>query len=197
MHPRRFSTFLIGIWVAGLVLLFWISRHNLQVDQLMKGGGPKAQNEYQIAEWKRAHTLLLHQASELNRHYSYNWELAQLALGVVLAVNLLFATNGNRLMMTLCVSLLALTAIQHTTFTPQMIELGRGIDFALPDEMFDERRTLRGFQSYYLWLDVVKLLVLAGLTVRLLFGHSATSGRRRRRKHVEAVDDADHTHVNR
>lgn len=196
MHPRRFSTLLIGMWLAGAAFMAWMSFHNPRVDDLMKQGNAKAQHEYQNADRARARTLLAHQAAELNRYYTSNWELVQLALGVVLAVNLLFATNGNKLVMTLCMAAIAITAIQYITFTPQIIEIGRGVDFALTDEMFDERKTLRGFQSYYLWLEGAKLMTLTGLTIRLLFGHSTASGRRRRRKPADTVDDLSQAQVN-
>lgn len=180
MHTRRLCTFLLGIWLGCSAFMAWVATTNLQVDAIMRSAGQRAQKEYQIAEIPRVQAILRHHAAELNRGYFLHWELAQLVLGAVLALMLLFSTNGNRLVMTLAVAPIAIVAVQHVTFTPQMIDVGRGIDFTTPDELFDERRALRGLHSYYMWLEAAKIVLLVGLTARLTFAFS--SHRRRRRK---------------
>ena len=197
MHSRRLSTLLLGLWLGGCLFMGWVAMHNLgAVDEAMKNPSDRVQRELRDIGLDRARTVLRFQASELNRNYFSTWELVQIVLGIVTAITLLFATNGNRLVMTLAAAMLALVIIQHLTITPQMIEIGRGLDFAPPDDMLDERKSHRGYHSYYSWLEVLKVLLGVGLAGRMLFAKTA-SGRKRRsaRKKLDTVDDPDDSHI--
>jgi hypothetical protein len=197
MHSRRLCTLLLGAWLIGGLLTALVAVHNqASPDQLLKSTSRRVQEELHAIGPNRAASLFRFQVSELNRHLFDQWELAQIALALVLGVILLFSTNGNRLVMALWGLMFAIVLIQHFTITPMMIELSRGFDFAGADEFIEERRAFRRSHASYGWLEMVKGLAGLGLTVRLLFSNASAARRRRSRREVDPIDHPDHSHVN-
>ena len=198
MHVRRLATLLLGAWLAGCFFMTWVATGNFaSVERVLKTPSAKAQRELTDIGLARSRALLRFQASEQNRHYFYNWETVQLVLAVVVAVVLLFATNGDKLVMGLSVFMLAIVVIQHFTMTPQVIEVGRVIDFASSDELTAEKEMFWNLHKAY---TVVELSKMAGgiiLGIRMIYmSHQLKRRGSSSRKKVNAVDHADHTHVN-
>jgi hypothetical protein len=195
MHTRRLCGLLLGAWLAATIFMTWVATHNLQgVDTLLNTTSSQAQRQLRDVGHDKARVIMRFQASELNRYYFSTWEGFQIILGIVLAVMLLFATNGNRLMMTLAVGMLAIVFIQRLTVTPSIIELGRGLDFAADGQMQVERQAFWNYHNFYSALELIKLALGVGLGARLIL--SGSSGRRvRRTKKLDTVDDADNGHI--
>lgn len=166
--------------------MVWVATHNLQNTQhLVEYPSRKKEVFVKGIPPERLQAIFRFQAAELNRHYFAWWEIAQLVIGVGTGVVLLFATTGNRLVMTLVTAMFAITVVQHLTITPQIIDIGRGLDFAGPDDLFAERRAFRSVHTTYSVLELIKLgagLTLAG---RLLY---STRERRRRRRSNSTED---------
>ncbi|MFN7925798.1 MAG: hypothetical protein U0Q16_37200 [Bryobacteraceae bacterium] len=187
MHPRRFATLLLGGWLAGAIFCGWVASNNLTgVDRMMREASLQARKEFNEIGLERTRRVFRFQAAELNRHYFNNWELVQMLLGVGLGITLLFATNGNKLVMALCTAMFLIVVVQHFTITPQMIDLGRGLDFDGGNTQSAERQSFRGMHELYSYLEVVKVLIGVGLAVRLLFFKPPSSGRRRRSRRSES-----------
>lgn len=195
MHTRRLCGLLLGAWLAASIFMTWVATHNLQgVDSLLNTNSAQAQRHLRDMGHDKARVLMRFQASELNRYYFGTWETFQVVLGIVLVFVLLFATNGNRVMMTLAVGMLAIVVIQKLTVTPPIIELGCGLDFAADGQMQVERQAFWNYHNFYSAMELIKLALGVGLAARLILAGS--SGRRvRRTKKVETVDDADNGHV--
>ncbi len=198
MHTRRLCSLLLGAWLAGSLFMVWVATHNLgNVDPMMANPGMQAQRHIRDIGPDRVRMLMRFQAGELNRYYFETWEVAEIILGIVLAVTLLFATNGNRLMMALAGGMIAIPLIQHFTITPQILELGRGLDFATPDQMQAERQSFWGYHNFYSMLEIVKIALGFGLAARLLISMGNSTGRRRRSSSkIDSIDDANDGHVN-
>lgn len=176
----------------------WVAIYNFEsVDLTLKHPSDRVQREMRDIGLDRSRVLLRFHSAELNRHFFYNWETVQLVLAIVLAIALLFATNGSRFALSVSLSMLAIVLIQHFTMTPQMLELGRGLDFAAPDELLDERRSFSTFHSYYSIAEILKGLLGAVLGARMLLSSGSGGRRRRPRNKVDVVDHADHRHVDR
>ena len=166
MHTRRLAALVLGLWLGCGIFMGWVATHNLtSVQQIIS----HPRKEFQ---------------GELNRHYFRWWELVQIVVGFGLGLLLLFATNGNRLVMTLVTGMVAIVVVQHLTITPQILELGRGLDFLPPGEISKERAAFRNYHGFYSTLELVKLLAGLGLAARLLY--SSPSHRRKRSKPVAA-----------
>lgn len=185
MHTRRLAALVLGLWLGCGIFMGWVATHNLtSVQQIISHPRKEFQAEVEQLGQDRVRSLLRFQAGELNRHYFRWWELVQIVVGFGLGLLLLFATNGNRLVMTLVTGMVAIVVVQHLTITPQILELGRGLDFLPPGEISKERAAFRNYHGFYSTLELVKLLAGLGLAARLLY--SSPSHRRKRSKPVAA-----------
>lgn len=191
MHTRRFSTLILGLWLAGSLFMMAVAVENFQgVDRLLEAPAPAARQYIKVLGVESARTLLRHQVAELNRFFFENWELVQLALAIVLIVTLLFATNGDKIYVGGAGLLLIIVIAEHWLVTPQIKALGRAIDFIPAAAPSLERIKFWRFHHAYTALEIGKLAVLAALTVRLLIFRSRH--RTHRRKKADLVNDANH-----
>ncbi len=190
MHTRRLSSFLLGAWLAASLFMSAVAAGNFRaVDRLLDTPSKAASEHIKKLGKDSTRALLRYQVSELNRYYFDQWELVQLCLGALLAVVLLFATNGNRLAMALSVFMVLLVVIQHWLVGPQVLALGRLLDFTSANAPLAQRTQFMAHHRAYLVVEGLKLLAGVVLTVRLLVAVSA--GRRRRRTgEAEPVLDA-------
>ncbi len=180
MHFRRFAALLLGAWLAGCVFMDMVATQNFRsVDRLL--AAPPAQ----IAERMQAmgghdaaRVFLRYQASELNRAYFDNWERAQIVLGVVLFLVLLFGSPPNRLMLLLTLLMLGIVLVMHFYLTPEITRLGRTIDFVSPGTPSLERSRFWTFHGAYSACELVKFGLVTVLAVLLV--------RRKRRGEVMA-----------
>ncbi len=179
---------LLGMWLAGGLFMFGVAIGGFQVvDTTLAEPDPSANQMVKVLGKHSARTLLRHQVSELNRFFIKNWERAQLCLGVLLLLTMLFDTNGDKFYMGVCGFLLLLALSQHFLLTPHITALGRAVDFIPEQEPALERTQLWRFHYAYAAAEAVKFLVVAGFSVRLL----VVSHRRRSRKNVDLVDNSD------
>ena len=197
MSSRRLAVFLLGFWLGCTLFMGWVATHNFgSVDPILKQSDRRLQREIKDIGYDRVKTLLRFEAAELNRYYFYNWEWIQILLALVALVVLLDATSGNRLTMVLIVSVLLLLLVQHFLVEPEVLELGRGLDFVAADQLLDERRAFSTYHAYYSSIEVIKFLLLSVISVRMLM-HGSSGKRRRRSTKVDVVDDANHGHIDR
>jgi len=200
MHTRRLASLLIGAWLAGSAFMIWVATGNFRsVEEVLRARSTKAQREINDIGPARARALLRYHASEQNRHYFYYWEIVQIALGVVLAVVLLFATNGNKLIMALVAFMLAIILIMHFRISPQITELGRAIDFAGSEQMSVERDVFWNYHKAYSAMEVLKIGLGLLLGVRMLYSTHQLKRRSGKStgKNINRVNDSNNTHINR
>jgi hypothetical protein len=117
---------------------------------------------------ENARLLLRYLAGEENRLFFQSWELAQIALGALLTAVLLLAIK-TRLLAGLAGAMLIVALFQHFRVTPQMIALGRLVDFGggSASVVYSQFWRLHGLYGV---LEVVKLALLAVVAGILLFG---------------------------
>ena len=137
-----------------------------------------------------ARTFLRYQVSEQNRWYFETWEKVQLALGVALLAATLRQT---KLQVIVAALLCALLLLERFYLTPEIVRLGRLIDFVPQAASSEERDLFWKFHGAYSSVELVKLALVFFLSGRLVFGRN----RRRIPGQVDVVDEADHRHVNR
>ncbi len=196
MHTKRFATLLLGMWLAGSIFMMAVATWNFAgVDHLLAEPDMSANQYIKVLGKDSARMLLRHLSAELNRTYFDSWEVAQFGIGITLAVTLLFATNGERLYMIGCGLLLLVVLVEHFLLTPQITGIGRLIDFVPPDAPSPERIRFWRFHNAYAALEVLKLVLLIGLSARLLIVQSRR--RNRSRKKLDLVDDAENGGVDR
>lgn len=181
----------LGMWLAGSLFMMVVAIGNFQgVERLLEAPEMSARQSIKTLGPESARLLLRHQVGELNRLYFENWEWVQLALGIVLTVTLLFATNGGKIHMLVCGFLLLLVLVERFLITPHVASLGRMLDFVPPGVQSAETTRFWRLHNAYSALEVLKLVTLLGLTGSLLM-----VGARRRspvRNKINVVDDTDH-----
>ena len=189
MHPRRLAAFLVGVWLSCSVFMGWVATNNLtSVPDIVHYPGARMEAEVKELGAQRTEVLLRFHSAELNRFYFRWWERFQVPLGIALAALLLFSTNGNRLIMTLATGMVAMVIAQHLVLSPQILEMGRSLDFVPPGEITKERTAFRTYHGYYSTLEVLKLGMGLGLAVRLMY--SSKERPRRSRSSRKAAEPA-------
>jgi len=178
MHFRRFAALLLGAWLAGCVFMDMVATLNFRsVDHLLAAPPPQIAERIQaMGGHDLARAFLRYQASELNRSYFDNWERAQIALGAVLFLVLLFGSPPNRLMLLLTLLMVSLVLVMHFYLTPEITRLGRAIDFVSPGTPSPDRTRFWTFHGAYSACELAKFGLGTVLAVLLV--------RRRRRREV-------------
>ena len=171
MHFRRFAALLLGAWLAGCVFMDMVATQNFRsVDRLLAAPPAHIAERMQaMGGHDAARVFLRYQASELNRAYFDNWERAQIVLGGVLFLVLLFGSAPNRLMLLLTLLMLGIVLVMHFYLTPEITRLGRTIDFVSPGTPSPERSRFWTFHGAYSACELVKFglgTVLAVLLVK-------------------------------
>jgi hypothetical protein len=201
MHTRRLIMLLLGLWLGASVLMDWISIGG--TDTIPASFDSARQREpimvRTIGEGP-VRELLRYQTAELNRHHTYFWGFAQIGMGVVLVLTVLFATNGNKPGLILSSAMLLLVMGMQFAVVPAMLEQDRALDFAVGD-VSRERAAFAGSRNTYMGMEVMKLFAGLGLAGVLLYrergGTSGSTRRRRRLDKIDVVDYANHGRVDR
>jgi hypothetical protein len=117
-----------------------------------------------------ARLLLRYQAGEENRLFFLSWELAGIAFGALLTGVLLLAIK-RRLLSGIVGATVIIALFQHFRVTPEMISLGRLVDFGggAGSPAYSQFWRLHGLYGV---LEVAKLALLAVAAGILLFGRN-------------------------
>jgi hypothetical protein len=135
-----------------------------------------------------ARTFLRYQVSEQNRWYFDTWEKTQLALGIAL---LAVTMRQGRISASLAAVMFALLLAERFYITPEIVRLGRLIDFIPRAASSQERDIFWRFHGAYSGVELLKLALGFFLSGRLIFGRDGIGHK------VNVVNEADHSHVNR
>lgn len=193
MHYSRIAAFLLGALLAGNLFMAWVATGNFQaVSDTLKTPPPQAEKMIRTLGDENARMLLRYLAGEENRRFFQSWETIELILGVLLA-GLLFLADRRRLLAGLAASVVILAALEHFKITPELVWQGRSIDFVPATADSTARQQFYKLHAAYGMIEAVKLLLILGIGIALF------PRRRRARERIEvnAVDYADHGHVDR
>jgi hypothetical protein len=125
---KSFTVFLVGVWLAGTILLAFVATQNFAtVDRILSQPTPQAAARLSVLPHETMRPLLRHLSSELNRLYFFAWGIAQIVLGIVVMVLLL--ALGRRADAVLAAVMLAIANVQLLWMTPRITEIGRALDF--------------------------------------------------------------------
>jgi len=130
----RFSPllhFVLGIWLGGSVILGAVVSYNFGgIDDLFERNPRLAEHAGfapEDADAKKSSLLWVH-SSELNRVFFDAWNRTQLGVGG-LAIVLAVWSRARPLPIVLLAAAVALVAFIHWGLEPQIVELGRQLDF--------------------------------------------------------------------
>jgi hypothetical protein len=183
LHFCRLAVLLLGAWLGGCVFMDLVATGNFRsVDRLLAAPSPQAAERIQAMGGREAaRAFLRYQVSEQNRWYFETWECQQIALGAVLFLVLLFGAAADRVTLLLVLLMLAMVLAMRFFLTPEIIRLGRAIDFAAPGRPEPNRTRFWEFHGAYSAGELLKLglaIVLAArLTLRRVNVQPAEGGR--------------------
>jgi len=179
MHWHRIAAFLLGCLILGSLFMIFVATQNFgAVDRVLASPPQPAQQMFQTLGPENARLLLRYLAGEENRLFFISWELAQIVLGALLTAVLLLASKS-RLLAGMAGAMVIVVLFQHFRVTPEMIVLGRLVDFGggAASPAYSQFWRLHGL---YGALEVVKLALLIIAAGILLFA--------RRRKTLEPAE---------
>lgn len=196
MSPHRIACLILGGWLAGCLLMAWVAMESFHsVDRAMQDPAALSSAQFQKLGHAGVRQLLRHQVGEQNRFLFEHWEQAQLLIGIAIFGLLLFGTHVGKVELGLPLLMMLLVAVAHWLITPQIIALGRTLDFLPSLAPAHEETRLRAMHSAYTAIEVMKLLV--GTVLAGLLSWRGSRRGTRIRKHVDPVDHANHGHINR
>jgi hypothetical protein len=169
MHHHRIAAFLSGCLILGSAFMIFVATQNFQtVDRVLAAPPPEAAQMFQTLGADNSRLLLRYMAGEDNRLFFVAWELAEIALGIALTAILLFALRSG-LLAGLAGGMVIIALFQHFRVTPEMISLGRMIDFGAGagSAAYSQFWRLHGLYGV---LEVVKLILGIVVAGFLLFG---------------------------
>ena len=190
MHTRRLITFLLGIWFALVISISGVSMASLQVagNTAKSPPGEPARALFVIGE-PMTEQLFRYIASEINRTLFETCGLVELALVLVIGI-VLFLQNYSRAATILAGMLLLGVCASHFLLTPQVVSLGRILDFRPAEMMVAERERLTRLNVFYGALTVFRLICGGAITAILLHRKS-----RRRSGKIDSVDHTEDGHI--
>jgi hypothetical protein len=169
MHFRRFACFLLGAWLAGGLFMALVATENFRsVDRLLaKPAAPAAQQLGKLGP--AARPLLRYQVSEQNRWYFETWGVVETGIGAALLMVLLFGSTETLFVLLLSLLMLLIALVQRFVLTPEIVVLGRVIDFVPAGLRSPERSRFWTLHGMYSGLEVLKWILGLVLAARLIF----------------------------
>lgn len=157
----------LGIWI-GITLFMWFAagRSFATVERVLLSQNPQYVKITKTLSPTETRELLRNLASEINRTFfsAYGW--AQVILGIALLILLLRQTPRDIPALAITGAMLAIVLVLALVVTPQIITLGRSIDFVPRNPPPPEIGRFGMLHGAYTGLDGLKLLAGLGLLVR-------------------------------
>jgi hypothetical protein len=157
------------LWLAGGMFMAWVATENFRsVDRLLNSPNPVASLEFRTLGPQASRLLLRYAASEQNRYLFENWEIVQIMLGILFFLFMLFGTHEGKFSLIAALLLLAIAASQRLILTPELIAIGRTIDFVPSDSQSGARTKFMLLHYGYEGVEVFKWVVVLALAGRLI-----------------------------
>ena len=196
MHARRLACFFLGLWLAGGLFMAWVATQNFrEVDRLLSKADPVATLKFKELG-PEARFIMRYQASEMNRWLFRSWENAQVFLGVGFFLVMLFGSRENTIVLLGVLLIWLLVLAQRFLITPELISLGRLIDFVPMDTPSPERNRFWIVHTAYSGVEVAKWLLCLLLTAKMVFSSKRSGRSRDSRRELDRVDKPNYRRVN-
>ncbi|HEV2351650.1 MAG TPA: hypothetical protein VG028_17605 [Terriglobia bacterium] len=157
----------LGVWI-GITLFMWFAagRSFATVEQVLLSQNPQYLKITKSLSTTETRQLLRNLASEINRTFftAYGW--AQVILGIALLFLLLRQTPRDPTALAITGAMLAIVLILTLVVTPQIVTLGRSIDFVPRNPPPPQMARFGLLHGAYTGLDGLKLLASLGLLIR-------------------------------
>jgi hypothetical protein len=164
---QRWALVLVGAWIAGSICTSVVATQNFYtIDRLLAASANAsfAQAVQRLGQ-PQARDLLRYLSSELNRLYFQLWNVAQIAIGALTVWLIASGPRDERTSRALrtVIGMLAIVVVMLAYLTPQIVAIGRSLDFVPRDPAPPAMRTFWILHGAYTSLEMIKLA--AGLVV--------------------------------
>ena len=162
---QRWALVIMGAWLMGTVCTSVVATENFYTIDRLLAGSPNGSFTSAVQQLGRpqARDVLRYLSSELNRLYFQMWNVAQLALGVLVLwlvigparegpVRVRSAAAG-------VIAMLAITVAMLVWLTPAIVTLGRSLDFVPRDPAPPGMQRFWVLHAAYTSLEMLKLVV--------------------------------------
>src|SRR3984957_12533447 len=113
MHSHRIAAFLAGCLIMGSLFMIFVATQNFgTVDRVLAAPPHEAAQMFQTLGPQNARLLLRYLAGEENRLFFTSWELAEIAMGLLLTAILLLSIKS-RLLAGVAGAMLIGAGVQH------------------------------------------------------------------------------------
>ena len=139
-----------------------------QIDRLLDSTSQRSfQNDVALLPPGEARAMLRYLASELNRFYFYVWGWVQLVLGAACFAIAALKLKQKKLVIGFSL-MLAVVSVMAFYMTPEIIEVGRNLDFVPREPPLPGMAAFGRLHAAYSILDLVKLLTGVWMAVVLV-----------------------------
>lgn len=162
----RWALVLLGVWLTGTICVSIVATENFYtVDRLLAQRATPGFNAIVDREGQpQARDFLRYLSSELNRRYFQMWNGAQLILGFLVAGLVRDQRRSIRWM----VGAMLIATAAVGAMTPQIVSLGRSLDFVPRDPPPPGMSTFWLLHGAYTSLEMIKLILGAVATTLLV-----------------------------
>ncbi|MBI3665853.1 MAG: DUF3153 domain-containing protein [Acidobacteria bacterium] len=168
MRREILIAFLLGAWLAGTLFMWAVATENFRlVDRLLASPVPEMSRRSAPLARGDARLLMRYQASEVNRLFFARWGWTQLGIGAVL-LWLVIRSGAGRPLQTAVLLMLGIAAVLQFAAVPEIIRLGRLLDFAPRNPPPPETTSFWRLHALYTALDGVKALLGVFAIARVL-----------------------------
>jgi hypothetical protein len=155
---------IVGVWLGWTLFMWFLAgRSFATVDRVLRSESPGFEEASRPLSADQKREVLRHLASEINRAIfrAYGW--GQIALGMLLLLLLSLQTPRDTFSLVLAGGMVVLVLILALIVTPQIISIGRTLDFVPRNPPPPGLRRFWALHGAFTGLDGVKLL--AGLVL--------------------------------
>ena len=163
MRARALLILVLGLWLGGSLVVGAVTSYNFAgfADLFERNPALTAQAGFDPADTEAKKTSLLWvHASELNRVFFEAWNRTQLILGA-LALVLALLSHSGRLVPALLFLALLLVALVHFGIEPQVVVLGRELDFAPRTPPPPQVEPFQRLHGLYFGAELLRLALVA------------------------------------
>ena len=164
------ATAVLSAWLA-MTLCMWFAATGSfgAVRRVLEGSNPQLAETAKTLTADQTRLVMRHAASEINRTYfrAYGW--AQIVLGLGLLVLLMRQTPRDAAALIIVGAMVVVVAPLTLYVTPEIIEIGRRIDFVPRDPAPPEMSRFRMLHGAFTGLDGLKLVAGLGPLTRWIW----------------------------
>jgi len=174
---QRLAVLCMAIWLTGTLWMVVVATQNFYTIDRLLAAKPNPSFVAAIEKLGDSETnfLLRYLSSELNRLFFQVWGLVQIGIGI-LALKFAAGLPNSSKPKWMIVAMLGITLLFAAIITPQIVSVGRSLDFVPRDPAPSQMRTFGLLHAAYTVLDGIKLIL--GIIVTVLLLKESTSSPR-------------------